>query len=111
MKYIKTYESKYISNNFKYNINDYVLLDIEDIKQTQNPSCPYYKNYGVIMDIPKQEFDDPDPIYDVYIVNNNTYQLSEIPDFYILQSQIKRKLKSKEIEDFDRIITANKFNL
>lgn len=116
MKYIKTYESKYISNNFKYKVDDYVLLDINSIREVfkesdYNTIFPYYKNYGIIIDIPKQSINDLNPLYDVQAIDNNTYKLSEILECYIKQSQIIRKLTPTEIEDFNSILTANKFNL
>jgi hypothetical protein len=125
MKYIKAFENdEFIDDKYKdytpifhpkYNKGDYILIDIKKLRAEYpigiyDAIFPYYKNYGKIIAEPRQIFIDSF-MYDVKAINTETLTLQEIQECYISESKIIRKLKDKEIKDFELTLLQNKYNL
>ena len=102
MKYIKKYEfGGEINKNKKYEIGDYVVIDLNKIER-DNPydDIPPYK-YCIIFDddtIDEEFFDYFAKFYDNFT-------------FYINDNEIERYMTTQEIEEFKIKKDTNKYNL
>lgn len=50
-------------------------------------------------------------MYDVNYIDSFDFKLKNITQTYITDKGIKRKLNDREIEDFNLILSQNKYNL
>lgn len=119
MKYLKQYENiwgiKIPTQIYEYNENDYVLLNVNNIRKDQNfyeETFNVYKNYGIITKTPvgvkKGKLQ---RLYDISYIDSNSFELKILHSCYILEESIIRKLTPIEIEEIEAILTANKYNL
>jgi hypothetical protein len=120
MKYIKQYETDnmeypIIDHGPKYIKGDYILINIKELRKeypidSYETIFPYYKNYGKIVSEPKR-MNINNYMHDIKAINAKTLELQEIEECYIVETKILRKLKDKEIKEFESIIMQNKYNL
>ena len=95
MKYLKTFENMYS----KYQKGDYVLLLLTDDKSVQ-PQCKIInvdQNLGKYFEITIR--------YVVEVFNN----YDELIETFVLEDEIKRRLRPKEIEKFENKKISVKF--
>lgn len=105
MKYIKQFE-----NYEKYQLDDYVLIDLEKIKYNND----YYNYPGIFKSKSESPF-----VKIIDVIKNNVMpyrvQFYDDYDYRVREEEIVRKLASEEIKEYelkkDQLITANKYNL
>ena len=100
MRYIKSFEK----NSTLYNIDDYVLLDLQKIddynKSTKSSSIPIRDPFVKIL----QTITDDDVMpYRIEFYNDDYYRVKD--------QEIIRKLTPEEIENFETRRKAIKYNL
>ena len=105
MKYIKTFEASNNSSKCKYHINQYVLLDLEQIEinnKAMDLSHGPIDSMAKIIEI--NEYDDYQYRIEFYNGIDNNFVL-------IKETEIKRLLTLKEKKEFKIKIESVKYNL
>jgi len=106
MKYLKKFETVQSDiKSFNYNIGDFVLLDLESIKQTNK----------IVSVLPTDEFVkiikfSPKTSPFIYIIDFPTSGNGD-GEFYITENNIKRKATQDDIEKYEIKKDINKYNL
>lgn len=109
MKYIKAYED--ITEDSKYNVGDYILLH-NKVSGLDEDKYMIYKNYGYIKYVVIGQMDRIETyMYDVDYIDLLSFELKNIGQMYIVETDIKRKLTKDEILEFDLTVNQNKYNL
>lgn len=104
MKYIKKFEA--ITN---YEVSDYILLDIDKIKDNNKNASSYYEpidNMAIITAVHNYQDAPLWYVYDIEFYNGKDLDFNSITD-----EEIKRKLTTEEIEKFNLKVKTNKYNL
>jgi len=111
VKYIKTFENIKINNIYKYNINDYVVLDINDDNSIKDFLIGRAKTYDI------KSFNAFDPIIVKISSHNNGHKYSYKVSFYnyfnfnVGENEILRLATPNEIEDIKIKKDIDKYNL
>ena len=103
MKYLKYFESV---NRHLYKKGDYIILNDKVINK--NALSDIYENIGVI--VSQKKHVNGTYMYDVDYLNDN-FELNNIFDHYVLESEIIKKLTKNEINKLNAHIYSIKYNI
>lgn len=109
MKYLKTFEKKF-QKKLKYNVNDYILIDIDEILRKNkeesiagSPPDNLAKIEKILNDTPGKDREGDWFPYDIIFFNNQ--------NITIRPEEIIRKLTDDEILEYESKKQGTKYNL